>query len=234
MATAPTTALDNTDEHSTTALYRAAVGEVNSAYYLPLFERFEAADRAGLELLAVDAELLALPPRYQPPADRLPRVRRVARTAEGLAAVGSRDARLALDALARLDAHDEAGFRAGVRALLAAGLLRPAGTVETDEDPPADEGDESQRASKAARAAEEASSEAASRAAASEAASSRVALGLSIGADAVSAVQSGLAEELSRQASRRADRWSQIAASAAQTRNSSGVSSVMRPRMPLR
>lgn len=42
------TALDNTDEHSTTALYRAAVGEVNSAYYLPLFERFEAADRAGL------------------------------------------------------------------------------------------------------------------------------------------------------------------------------------------
>ncbi|MDZ7919666.1 SPOR domain-containing protein [Rhodoferax sp.] len=42
------TALDNTDEHSTTALYRAAVGEVNSAYYLPLFARFEAADRAGL------------------------------------------------------------------------------------------------------------------------------------------------------------------------------------------
>lgn len=48
MATAPTTALDNTDEHSTTALYRAAIGDVNSAYYLPLFTRFEAADRAGL------------------------------------------------------------------------------------------------------------------------------------------------------------------------------------------
>jgi cell division protein FtsN len=48
MPAAPTTALDNTDEHSTTALYRAAIGEVNSAYYLPLFTRFEAADRAGL------------------------------------------------------------------------------------------------------------------------------------------------------------------------------------------
>ena len=48
MPTPTTTALDNTDEHSTTALYRAAIGEVNSAYYLPLFERFEAADRAGL------------------------------------------------------------------------------------------------------------------------------------------------------------------------------------------
>lgn len=48
MPTPATTALDNTDEHATTALYRAAVGEVNSAYYLPLFARFEAADRAGL------------------------------------------------------------------------------------------------------------------------------------------------------------------------------------------
>ena len=48
MPTPTATALDNTDEHSTTALYRAAVGEVNSAYYLPLFARFEAADRAGL------------------------------------------------------------------------------------------------------------------------------------------------------------------------------------------
>lgn len=48
MPAAPTTALDNTDEHSTTALYRAAIGDVNSAYYLPLFTRFEAADRAGL------------------------------------------------------------------------------------------------------------------------------------------------------------------------------------------
>lgn len=48
MPTPAATALDNTDEHATTALYRAAVGEVNSAYYLPLFARFEAADRAGL------------------------------------------------------------------------------------------------------------------------------------------------------------------------------------------
>lgn len=48
MPTPAATALDNTDEHATTALYRAAIGEVNSAYYLPLFERFEAADRAGL------------------------------------------------------------------------------------------------------------------------------------------------------------------------------------------
>lgn len=48
MPTPAATALDKTDEHSTTALYRAAIGEVNSAYYLPLFERFEAADRAGL------------------------------------------------------------------------------------------------------------------------------------------------------------------------------------------
>ncbi len=48
MPTPADTALDNTDEHSTTALYRAAVGEVNSAYYLPLFARFEATDRAGL------------------------------------------------------------------------------------------------------------------------------------------------------------------------------------------
>lgn len=48
MPAAPTTALDNTDEHSTTALYRAAIGDVNRAYYLPLFTRFEAADRPGL------------------------------------------------------------------------------------------------------------------------------------------------------------------------------------------
>lgn len=48
MPTPADTALDNTDEHSTTALYRAAVGDVNSAYYLPLFARFEAADRPGL------------------------------------------------------------------------------------------------------------------------------------------------------------------------------------------
>ena len=48
MPTSADTALDNTDEHATTALYRAALGEVNSAYYLPLFARFEAADRASL------------------------------------------------------------------------------------------------------------------------------------------------------------------------------------------
>nr|WP_315464993.1 SPOR domain-containing protein [uncultured Rhodoferax sp.] len=48
MATAPTTALDNTDEHSTTALYRAAIGEISNGYYLPRFTRFEVADRPGL------------------------------------------------------------------------------------------------------------------------------------------------------------------------------------------
>lgn len=48
MATAPTTALDNTDEHSTTALFRAAIGDISNAYYLPRFTRFEAADRPGL------------------------------------------------------------------------------------------------------------------------------------------------------------------------------------------
>jgi hypothetical protein len=42
------TALDTTDEHSTTALYRAAIGTVNPDYYLPLFTRFEAAGRGGL------------------------------------------------------------------------------------------------------------------------------------------------------------------------------------------
>ncbi len=48
MPTPAATALDNTDEQATTALYRAAIGEVNSGYYLPLFERFEAANRAHL------------------------------------------------------------------------------------------------------------------------------------------------------------------------------------------
>jgi hypothetical protein len=42
------TALDTTDEHSTTALYRAAIGTVNPDYYLPLFTRFESAGRGGL------------------------------------------------------------------------------------------------------------------------------------------------------------------------------------------
>ena len=48
MATAPTTELDNTDEHSTTALYRAAIGDISNGYYLPSFTRCEAADRPGL------------------------------------------------------------------------------------------------------------------------------------------------------------------------------------------
>ena len=48
MATAPTTELDNTDEHSTTALYRAAIGDISNGYYLPRFTRYEAADRPGL------------------------------------------------------------------------------------------------------------------------------------------------------------------------------------------
>jgi cell division septation protein DedD len=48
MATAPTTALDNTDEHSTTALFRAAIGAISNGYYLPRFTRFEVADRPGL------------------------------------------------------------------------------------------------------------------------------------------------------------------------------------------
>ncbi|NBW49942.1 MAG: DUF2628 domain-containing protein, partial [Betaproteobacteria bacterium] len=48
MANAPTTALDNTDEHSTTALYRAAIGDISNGYYLPRFTRYEAADRPGL------------------------------------------------------------------------------------------------------------------------------------------------------------------------------------------
>lgn len=48
MATAPTTELDNTDEHSTTALYRAAIGSISNDYYLTRFTRFDAADRPGL------------------------------------------------------------------------------------------------------------------------------------------------------------------------------------------
>ncbi|MDT7521574.1 DUF2628 domain-containing protein [Rhodoferax sp. TBRC 17198] len=48
MATAPTTELDNTDEHSTTALFRAAIGDISNGYYLPRFTRYEAADRPGL------------------------------------------------------------------------------------------------------------------------------------------------------------------------------------------
>jgi hypothetical protein len=48
MPSTAATALDTTDEHSTTALYRAAIGAVNPDYYLPLFLRFETAGRGGL------------------------------------------------------------------------------------------------------------------------------------------------------------------------------------------
>ncbi len=50
MATAPSSAttLDRSGEGATTALYRAAVGSVNTAYYQLHFGRFEAADRAGV------------------------------------------------------------------------------------------------------------------------------------------------------------------------------------------
>ena len=41
------TSLDHSDESATSALYRAAIGLVNTDYYLPIFSRFEAADRAG-------------------------------------------------------------------------------------------------------------------------------------------------------------------------------------------
>ena len=42
-----TTSLDQSDQSATSALYRAAIGLVNTDYYLPIFSRFEAADRAG-------------------------------------------------------------------------------------------------------------------------------------------------------------------------------------------
>lgn len=43
-----TTSADSTAGDSTTTLYRAAVGPVNAAYYLPIFARFDAADRVGM------------------------------------------------------------------------------------------------------------------------------------------------------------------------------------------
>lgn len=46
-AAAATTSLDRSEESATTALYRAAIGPVNADYYLPIFTRFEAANRAG-------------------------------------------------------------------------------------------------------------------------------------------------------------------------------------------
>lgn len=42
------TTADQSEGDSTTAMYRAAIGPVSAGYYLPLFTRFEAADRAGL------------------------------------------------------------------------------------------------------------------------------------------------------------------------------------------
>lgn len=39
--------LDNAAESPTTALYRAAIGPISRDYYLPIFTRFEAADRSG-------------------------------------------------------------------------------------------------------------------------------------------------------------------------------------------
>ena len=44
----PTHAVPNTDEDVTTSLYRAAIGPVSTDYYLPIFSRFETAERAGL------------------------------------------------------------------------------------------------------------------------------------------------------------------------------------------
>lgn len=41
------TTLDRSDESAIAALYRAAIGAVNPDYYLPIFTRFEAVDRAG-------------------------------------------------------------------------------------------------------------------------------------------------------------------------------------------
>lgn len=43
-----TVARPHAEEDVTTSLYRAAIGPVNADFYLPIFARFEAADRAGL------------------------------------------------------------------------------------------------------------------------------------------------------------------------------------------
>ena len=42
------TTLDQSEGSATTALYRAAIGSMNTGHYLTAFERFEAADRTGL------------------------------------------------------------------------------------------------------------------------------------------------------------------------------------------
>ena len=41
------TSVDRSEESATTALYRGAIGPVSTGYYLPIFTRFEASDRAG-------------------------------------------------------------------------------------------------------------------------------------------------------------------------------------------
>ncbi|WPC65959.1 SPOR domain-containing protein [Rhodoferax ferrireducens] len=41
------TVLDRSPENATAALYRAAIGPINSGYYVPVFVRFEAVGRAG-------------------------------------------------------------------------------------------------------------------------------------------------------------------------------------------
>ena len=49
MAEAPQTptSLDSSNEHTTSALYRAAIGPVNTEYYLNIFGKFETANRAS-------------------------------------------------------------------------------------------------------------------------------------------------------------------------------------------
>ena len=42
------TELDRSEESSTTSLYRAAIGPIGTGFYLPIFNRFEAADRGGI------------------------------------------------------------------------------------------------------------------------------------------------------------------------------------------
>jgi len=48
MPASTATTLDRSEESATTALYQAAIGPVNADYYLPIFTRFEAVNRAGL------------------------------------------------------------------------------------------------------------------------------------------------------------------------------------------
>ena len=43
------TSVDSSNEHTTTALYRAAIGPVNTEYYLKIFAKFETANRASAQ-----------------------------------------------------------------------------------------------------------------------------------------------------------------------------------------